>query len=101
MEAYEGVDVQIYSFLTSALLGGEWSASRPCRCTPVEKAPSTHWIGGLVDSRAGLNNVQKRKFLILLDSNSNPSAVQPIASRYTDYTILAPQHSHMKVIYEM
>jgi hypothetical protein len=33
-------------FLTSALDGGEWSASRPYRFTPGERAPGTHWIGG-------------------------------------------------------
>jgi hypothetical protein len=30
--------------LTSALDGGEWSASRPGRFTPRERAPGTHWI---------------------------------------------------------
>jgi hypothetical protein len=29
MKAYGGVDVEIHMFLTSALVGGEWSASRP------------------------------------------------------------------------
>jgi hypothetical protein len=32
--------------LTSALDGGEWSASRPGRFTPRKRTPSTHWIGG-------------------------------------------------------
>jgi hypothetical protein len=32
--------------LTSALDGDEWSASRPGRFTPKERAPDTHWIGG-------------------------------------------------------
>jgi hypothetical protein len=32
--------------LTSALDGGEWSASRPDRFTPRKRAPGTHWIGG-------------------------------------------------------
>jgi hypothetical protein len=36
------------SFLTSSLDGGQWSASRPCRVTPGETAPVTHWIGGWV-----------------------------------------------------
>jgi hypothetical protein len=60
MKAYEGVDVQIHIFLTSALVGGEWSASRPCRFTP-----GTHWIGSWVDPRAGLDAVRKIKFLTL------------------------------------
>jgi hypothetical protein len=45
-------------------VGGEWSASRPSRFTPGERAPGTHWIGGWVDPRAGLEDVEERKFLI-------------------------------------
>jgi hypothetical protein len=37
-----------------------------------------------VDPRTGLDDVEKRKFLIYLDANSDPSVVQPIASRDTD-----------------
>jgi hypothetical protein len=66
MKAYGGVDEQIYIFLTSALVGREWSASRPCHFTPGERALSTHCIGGWVGPRAGLDNVEKRKFLTLL-----------------------------------
>jgi hypothetical protein len=51
--------------LTSALVGGEWSASRPYRFTPGESATGTHWIGGWVDPRAGLDDVEKIKFLTL------------------------------------
>jgi hypothetical protein len=50
------------SFLTSALEGGEWSALRPCRFTPEERAHSTHWIESWVGSGAGLDAVEKRKF---------------------------------------
>jgi hypothetical protein len=46
---------------TSALDGGKWSASRPGRFTPKEKAPGTHWIGGWVGPRAILDAVVKRK----------------------------------------
>jgi hypothetical protein len=67
MKAYGGVDVEIHVFLTSALVEGEWSASRPCRFTPGKRAaPSTHWIGGWVDPRAGLDDMEKRKLLTLL-----------------------------------
>jgi hypothetical protein len=34
---------------------GEWSASRPGRALPSGKDPGTHWIGGWVDLRAGLD----------------------------------------------
>jgi hypothetical protein len=65
MKAYVGVDVEIHIFLTSALVGGEWSTSRPGRFTPGERAPGTHWIGGWVDLRAVLDDLEKRKFLTL------------------------------------
>jgi hypothetical protein len=47
--------------LTSALDEDEWSASRPYRFTPKERALGTHWIGGCVGSRAILDAVVKRK----------------------------------------
>jgi len=43
--------------LTSALDGGEWSASRPGRFTLKERAPGIHWIGGWVGPRAVLDAV--------------------------------------------
>jgi hypothetical protein len=52
-------------FLTSALVGGKWSASRPGRFTPGERVPGTRWIGGRVGSRAGLDDMEKGKFLTL------------------------------------
>jgi hypothetical protein len=63
MKAYGGVDVYIYIFFTSALVGGEWSASRLCCFIPGERAPCTHWLGGWVDPRAGLEDMKERKFL--------------------------------------
>jgi hypothetical protein len=65
MNAYGGVDVEIHIFLTSALFGGECSASRPGPFTPRERASVTRWIGGWVDPRAGLDDVEKKKYLIL------------------------------------
>jgi hypothetical protein len=35
------------------------------RFTPRERAPGTHWIGGWVGPRAGLDYEEKTKFLIL------------------------------------
>jgi hypothetical protein len=48
--------------LTSALDGGEWSASRTGRFTPRKRAPGTPWIGGWVGSRTVLEAAVKRKF---------------------------------------
>jgi hypothetical protein len=44
MKAYGKVDIQIHIFLTSVLVGGEWSALHP---------------------RAGFDYMEKRKFLSL------------------------------------
>jgi hypothetical protein len=56
MKACGGVGGYIYIFLTSALAGGEWLASRPVRFTP-----GTHSIGGWVgpQSRSGRRGEDK------------------------------------------
>jgi len=46
----------VHTFLTSALDGDEWLASRPGRFTP-----GTHWIGGWLGRKAGLDAVAKKK----------------------------------------
>jgi hypothetical protein len=51
--------------LTPAPAGGEWSASRPGLFTPKSRASGTHWIGGWVDPRAGVDDLEKRKFWTL------------------------------------
>jgi hypothetical protein len=61
-------------FLTSALDGGEWLASRPGRFTPGERAPNKHWTGGWVGPRVGLDAVEKRKIYHCLESNPGPSS---------------------------
>jgi hypothetical protein len=53
---------EIHGFLTSAAVGGDWSASHPCRCTPEARDRSAHWIGGWVNSNAGLDDIKKLKF---------------------------------------
>jgi len=62
MKAYGGMEVQLHAFLTSALNGSEWTASRPGRFTPPpgEISLGTHWIGGWVDPRIRLDEVAKR-----------------------------------------
>jgi hypothetical protein len=66
-------------FLTSALVGGEWSASRPGRFTAGERTPRNHWKGGWVDPRAGLDDV--KNILYLTENlNSDTLIVQPVAN---------------------
>jgi hypothetical protein len=37
-----------------------------------ERAPGTHWIEGWVDSRAGMDDLEKKKFLTLLGLELRP-----------------------------
>jgi hypothetical protein len=65
---------------TSALDGGEWSASCPSRFAPRERAPDTHWIGGWVGPRTVLDAVVKRKITSpRRESHPRTSIVQPVA----------------------
>jgi hypothetical protein len=76
---------RVEAFLTSALDGGEWSASRSGRFTPREIAPGIHWIGGWVGPRAILEDVVKRKIPSpRRESKTRTPIVQPVAQRYTD-----------------
>jgi hypothetical protein len=63
-----------------ALEGGEGSASRLGRSLPRER-PGTHCTGGWVGPRAGLDRCGKSR----PPPGFDPRAVQPVASRYTDY----------------
>jgi hypothetical protein len=78
--------------LISVLDGGEWSASRPGRFSPRERAPGIHWIGGWVGPRAILEAVVKRKIPSpRRESNPRTPIVQPVAKRYIDWAITAPK----------
>jgi hypothetical protein len=48
-----------------ALVGDEWSASRPGRFTPGETAPAARWIGDWVGPRAGLDDIFIYLFIYL------------------------------------
>jgi hypothetical protein len=73
-----------YSFTTSALDGGEWSASRTGRFTPGERTPGTHCTGGWVGPRAVLDTEDRGKILCpCWGSNPDRSVVQPVVRHYT------------------
>jgi hypothetical protein len=82
MKTYGGGDVSIHEFLTSALARGEWSASSPGRFTPRERDPGTRWIGDWLGSV--WTRWRGEMSWSYRDSNSEPSAVQPVVSRYND-----------------
>jgi hypothetical protein len=58
MKVYGGADVWIHVFFASALVGGEWSPSRPGRFDPGERALGTHSMGG-PPSRSGRRGEEK------------------------------------------
>jgi hypothetical protein len=70
----EKMNVYIHLLLTSVLVGGELSPSRPGRFTPEERASPRFPLDWRL---TGLDAVD----------NSDPSAVQTVAGRYTDCSI--------------
>jgi hypothetical protein len=60
MYPYEGVEEELRVFLTSALRGDEYSASRLGGFTLEERVRGAHWIGGREITGAGLD---KREIL--------------------------------------
>jgi hypothetical protein len=77
-----------YSFIISALDGGEWSASRPGRAlTPGKWTPSTHCTGSWVGPRTGLDTKGRRKILSPLPGieprSPGRSYVVPIQTEFT------------------
>jgi hypothetical protein len=82
MKAYWGSEGKLHTFLTSALDGGEWSASHTGCFTPRERASGAHLIGGWVGPRAGPDAVMKRK-IPSPSRDSNPQIIHPVAERYT------------------
>jgi hypothetical protein len=72
-----------YSFLTSALDGGEWSASRLGRTLLRGKDPGTHCTGGWVGPRAGLDKEAIGKILCpCRGSNPDRPVVQSVVRHY-------------------
>jgi hypothetical protein len=71
MTAYGGVDVYIHIFLTSALVGVEWSASRLGPFNPGDRALGTHLIECL-GPRTGLDDMEERKVLPLPELGLHP-----------------------------
>jgi hypothetical protein len=74
-----GIAYSSYSFTTSAVDGGEWSASRP-----GESTPGTHCTGGWVSLRAGLDTeVRGKIFCPCQGSNPDRPVVQSVVRHYT------------------
>jgi hypothetical protein len=70
-----------YQFSTSALDGGEWSASRPGRALAPGEDPRTHCTGGWMGPRAGLDTEATRKILSPLPGMEPRSPGRPARSQ--------------------
>jgi hypothetical protein len=98
------VAVLIHILLTSAVAAGESSASRPARFTPGERAPGTDWRGIGWTPEPVWTLWRRENSWPYRDSNSDPSVVQSVASRYTDCLIPDPlcvQISFLKSYFEL
>jgi hypothetical protein len=87
-----------YSFTTSSLDGSEWSASRPGRAfTPGERTPGTHWTGGWVGPRAGLDTEFRGKILCLC-RGSNPEHILYMI-KIIKLTLHTHTHTHARAYF--
>jgi len=67
-----------YSLLTSALDGVIVRVTPRPRFTPEERTPATHWTGGWVDPRAGLDTEATGKILLPLQGIEPRSPGLPV-----------------------
>ena len=72
------VEVQLYSSITAALEGGEWSATRIGRTLPPEKSRYQIYrrLGGPQGRSGRAEN--------LVPTGIRSRTIQPVVSRYTD-----------------
>jgi hypothetical protein len=82
MNMYGKVEVQLHAYLTSALDGGEWVASRYDGFNRGERVPGTHWIGSWVGHRTDLHVVNIK---ITLRAENLVPVVQPVVSDFIDW----------------
>jgi hypothetical protein len=71
----------------------------PAALLPGKEPPGTHWIGGWVGPRAGLDAMVKRKIpRPRRESNPRAPIVQPVAQRYTDWAVTDLLSSWYKIV---
>jgi hypothetical protein len=75
-----------YSFTTSALDGGEWSASPACRALPRGKEPPVPIVqeAGWAPEPVWTQRLQEKSFRLFRGSNLDRPVVRPVARHYTD-----------------
>jgi hypothetical protein len=75
-----------YSFMTSALDGGEWSASCAGRSLPPGKGPPVPIVqeAGWASEPVWTQRLEEKSFCLCRGSNLDRPVVQPVARHYTD-----------------
>jgi hypothetical protein len=86
VETYGGCGDIASPFLTSALDGGERSASRPGRFTP-----GTHCVGAWMGPEPVWTLSNREKFLFV--ARNRTLAIQPVTHHCTEWTIPAPNRN--------
>jgi hypothetical protein len=76
-----------YSFSTSALDGGQWSASRPGRALAPGKGPPVAIVqeAGWAPEPVWSQGLEEKSFRLCWRSNLDRPVVQPVARHYTDW----------------
>jgi hypothetical protein len=89
-----------YSFLTSALEGGEWSASRPDRALPPGKELPVPIVqeAGWAPEPVWTQRLEERSSAFVTDRTP---AVQSVVRQYTDWAtrLTVPILSHMNLVH--
>jgi hypothetical protein len=78
-------------FLTSALVGDEWSAIRPSCFTLGEKGPGIYCVGGWVGPETGVDNFKNGKLNRLIFSFILMSTLGPIIALHFDAVFNFPE----------
>jgi hypothetical protein len=81
-----------YSFLTSALDGGEWSASSPGHALASRKGPPVRTVqeSGWATESIWTQGLEEKSFCLCRGSNPDRPVVQSIVRHYTDWANPAP-----------
>jgi hypothetical protein len=74
-----------YSFTTSELDGGEWSASRPGRALPPGKGSPIPIVqeAGWAPEPVWTQRLEEKSFRLFWGSNPDRPVVQPVVRHYT------------------
>jgi hypothetical protein len=85
-----GEEIELLSFSTSALYGGEWSASRSGRALAPGKGPSVSIVqgDGWAPEPVWTQSIEETFFRLCRGSNLDRSVVQSVARHYTDWATI-------------